>query len=357
MKAFGILTSGGDCPGMNPTIRAAVFAAYDRGIRLYGVQRGFLGLHESDWKPLTPDKVDGIHRQGGTMLRTARFAPFLDNAARQPAIDRCVANCKSNLDAEGAPEPIEGLIVIGGDGSFRGASDLSKNGLPCVCLPGTIDNDISCTDYTIGFDTCLNTVTRMADTIADTSRSHDRCTLLEVMGNKAGDLALYGGIAAGATGIFIMEHGGYPEDGEMSAEQVEAFHAAIIARVDKARAAGKNYAIILIAEGITGKKLKKTGTTRYPGGIQALAGRIQALSGMECRADVLGYVQRGGNPSARDRIIGSQMGVHAVDLLARGEDNRIVVLHKNTITDIDITMKCSKQLSQADIRLAQRVSL
>ncbi|MCL2298812.1 MAG: ATP-dependent 6-phosphofructokinase, partial [Firmicutes bacterium] len=206
MERIGILTSGGDCPGMNTAVRAAVFAARTKKITLYGIHQGYQGLYDGNWDELTLEKVDSIHSRGGTILRTARFAPFGDPERRQAAIDRCIANCKGKLD---------GLIVMGGDGSFRGARDLTLNGLPCVCLPGTIDNDIACTDYTIGYDTALNTVMHMADTIADTARSHDRCMILEVMGNRAGDLTLYGGLASGATAVMIMEHGGleFPKEG------------------------------------------------------------------------------------------------------------------------------------------------
>jgi len=161
MKNIGILTSGGDCPGMNTAVRAAVFAAREKGIRLFGIQQGYKGLYEGNWEELTIEKVDAIHAKGGTILRTARFMPFVKEATRQAAAEQCIANCAGKIDS---------LIVIGGDGSFRGARLLTLNGLPCVCLPATIDNDISCTEYTIGYDTALNTVMTMADAIADTAR-------------------------------------------------------------------------------------------------------------------------------------------------------------------------------------------
>ncbi|MDR0531925.1 MAG: ATP-dependent 6-phosphofructokinase [Oscillospiraceae bacterium] len=351
MKHIGILTSGGDSPGMNAAVRAAVFAARAQGITLYGIQQGYRGLYEGNWDELTLDKVDAIHAQGGTILRTARFMPFQDSARRQPAIDQCVANCAGKID---------GLIVIGGDGSFRGAQDLTNHGLPCVCLPGTIDNDIACTDYTIGYDTALNTVMNQVDAIADTARSHDRCMIIEVMGNKAGDLTLYGGIACGATAVVLMEHGGYrfPEEGEMDAETKARFESDLVARVLKAKAAGKNYFLIFVAEGITGKK-DKNGKTRYPGGAEALAKALGDATGADARCDILSYVQRGGRPTARDRVIATQMGDYAVGLLARGISNRVVVIHNEVIMDYDINqaLKMPKGLSAADYGLAWRVSL
>jgi len=352
MARIGILTSGGDCPGMNTAVRAAVFAARTKKIALYGIQQGYQGLYDGNWEALTLEKVDSIHSRGGTILRTARFAPFGDPARRQAAIDRCVENCRN--------DGMTGLIVIGGDGSFRGARDLTMNGLPCVCLPGTIDNDIACTDYTIGYDTALNTVMGMADTIADTARSHDRCMVLEIMGNAAGDLTLYGGLASGATAVMIMEHGGleFPEQGEMTPDEIARFEQSLIARIRMAKAAGKCYYMIFVAEGITGKK-DKHGRTRYPGGVERLAKVIQAQTGIETRADVLAYVQRGGLPTARDRVMATQMGDYAVNLLSKGISNRVVVIHNEVIMDYDIyqALKMPKALSKEDYELAWRVSL
>jgi 6-phosphofructokinase 1 len=351
MKHIGILTSGGDSPGMNTAVRAAVFSALSKGITLYGIQRGYQGLYDADWEVLTIEKVDAIHAQGGTILRTKRFKPFTIPAQRQAAIDRCIANCKGKLD---------GLIVIGGDGSFRGAQDLTNNGLPCVCLPGTIDNDIACTDYTIGYDTALNTVMNMADTIADTARSHDRVMILEIMGNKAGDLTLYGGMASGATAAILMEHGGFefPEEGEMEPVAVQRFEQAILGRIKAAQAAGKTYFLIFVAEGITGKP-DKNGKTRYPGGAKALAKNIEAATGIDSRADILAYMQRGGRPTARDRVLATQMGDYAVQLLAQGRANRVVVIHNEVIMDYEINqaLKMPKGISHEDYELAWRVSL
>jgi len=351
MERIGILTSGGDCPGMNTAVRAAVFAARTKKITLFGIQQGYQGLYDGNWEELTLDRVDSIHSRGGTVLRSARFAPFSEPERRQGAIDRCIAMCKGELD---------GLIVMGGDGSFRGARDLTMNGLPCVCLPGTIDNDIACTDYTIGYDTALNTVMHMADVIADTARSHDRCMVLEIMGNRAGDLTLYGGLASGATAVMIMEHGGleFPKQGTMTPEEAARFEQSLMARIRMAKAAGKKYYMIFVAEGITGKK-DKYGRTLYPGGVEHLAKVIQTQTGIETRCDILAYVQRGGLPTARDRVMATQMGDYAVNLLAKGISNRVVVIHNEIIMDYDIyqALKMPKALSKGDYELAWRVSL
>jgi len=351
MKNIGILTSGGDCPGMNTAVRAAVFAAREKGMKLYGIQQGFQGLYDGNWEELTIDKVDAIHAQGGTMLRTARFMPLVNEETRQAAVDQCIAQCKGKLD---------GLIVIGGDGSFKGARALSLNNLPCVCLPGTIDNDISCTEYTIGYDTALNMVMNMADAVADTARSHDRCILIEVMGNKAGDLTLYGGMASGATAVVTMEYGGFdfPESGEMAPAEVERFEQTLVDRLHVAKAAGKNYYLVFVAEGITGKK-DKQGLTRYPGGVEKLAQVVQQKSGIETRANILAYVQRGGIPTARDRVMATQMGAYAVNLLSQGTANRVVVSVCGEIKDYDILegLNMQKAAHPQDYDLAWRVSL
>jgi len=351
MKNIGVLTSGGDCPGMNTAVRAAVFAAREKGMKLFGVQQGFQGLHDGNWEELTIDKVDSIHAKGGTVLRTARFVPFTKKETVQPAIDQCIAMCKGKID---------GLIVIGGDGSFRGARDLTLNGLPCVCLPGTIDNDISCTEYTIGYDTALNMVMNMADAVADTARSHDRCIIIEVMGNKAGDLTLYGGIASGATAVVAMEYGGFdfPEKGEMAPSEAQRFEQTLVERLKLAKAAGKNYFLVFVAEGITGKK-DKDGLTRYPGGVEKLAQVVQAQSGIETRANVLAYVQRGGVPTARDRVMATQMGDYAVNLLSQSIANRVVVSVCGEIKDYDIleALNMQKTIHPRDYDLAWRVSL
>jgi len=351
MKRIGILTSGGDAPGMNAAVRAAALAAAAKGIKLYGIQQGYKGLHEGNWDELTLDKVDRIHAKGGTILRTARFMPFCDPETLQPAIDECLRQCKGKID---------GLIVIGGDGSFRGAQDLSKNGLPCVGLPATIDNDISCTDYTIGFDTALNTVMRQVDTIADTAHAHDRCMVIETMGNKAGALPLYGSIASGATAVMLSEFGGYdfPAEGEMSPALKARFEGDIIEKVREAQARGREYFIVFVAESITGKR-DKQGNTCYPGGAEALAKFISKTAEIDARAHVLAYVQRGGSPTARDRLLATKMGDYAVNLLAKGLSNRVVGICREELVDYEIGegLRMKKQLSEEDYQLALRVAL
>jgi 6-phosphofructokinase 1 len=352
VKRIGILTSGGDCPGMNTAVRAATLAALDKGIKVFGVQHGYQGLYDNQLERLTLEKVDTIHAEGGTILRTARFLRFLKDEQRQQAIDQCLAHCRM--------AKLDGLVCIGGDGTFRGARDLAKAGLPCVGVPGTIDNDIACTDYTIGYDTALNTVMHLADSIADMARSMDRCMVIEVMGNKAGDLTLYGSLACGATAVMLMEYGGYdfPETGEMSDVARARFESDITQRILKAKSRGKSYFLVFVAEGITGKK-DKDGKTRYPGGVDALAKAIEAATGIESRADILGYMQRGGHPTARDRILATRMGDYAVQLLVNGLKNRVVVVHNQVIKDyeIDQGLRMFKPLNEVDYHLAWRVSL
>ena len=352
MKRIGILTSGGDAPGMNAAVRAATLAALAQGIKLYGIQQGYRGLYDGNWEELTLEKVDRIHSRGGTILRTARFMPFMNPETLQPAIDQCLRNCKK--------DQIDGLIVVGGDGSFRGARDLSHNGLPCVGLPATIDNDISCTDFTIGFDTALNTVMRQVDTISDTAFSHDRCMVIETMGNKAGALPLYASITAGATAVILSEFGGYdfPDEGEMSTELQARFEGDIIARIKEAQARGREYFIVFVAEGITGKK-DKQGKTCYPGGVEALAKAINKTLGIDARADALAYVQRGGSPTASDRLLATKMGDYAVNLLAKGLSDRVVGILKGELVDyeIDEGLAMPKRLSEEDYQLALRVAL
>ncbi|MDR3313973.1 MAG: ATP-dependent 6-phosphofructokinase [Oscillospiraceae bacterium] len=341
-KHIGILTSGGDSPGMNAAIRAVVLAAREQGFRTLGIRRGYRGLCAGDWFLLTPESVEGIERSGGTILRSARMEEFKEKETRAQAI--------AGAKAAG----IEGLIVIGGDGSFAGARELSGEGLPCIGLPGTIDNDIVCTEFTIGYDTALNTVIAMADAIADTARSHDRCVVVEVMGNTAGDLTLYSGLACGATAVLLLEETNFCEEKAWNEAkgknvlrflpnpaEVERLNQLVAARVCAAKRAGQNHFLVFVAEGITGKK-DGFGQTRYPGGTDALAAAVEAItaqtlgSAVESRAQVLAYVQRGGNPTARDRILASQMGDYAVQLLREGKQNQVVIARRGEIIGIDI---------------------
>ena len=306
MKTIAVLTSGGDAPGMNAAIRAVVRTGCENGARVLGIRRGYAGLMQGDMYEMNLRSVSDIIHRGGTMLYSARSKEFCTEAGMQKAIDVC-------KDAG-----IEGIVVIGGDGSFRGARDLSLRGINCVGVPGTIDNDIACCDYTIGYDTCLNTIMDMVDRIRDTTESHDRCFIVEVMGRRAGYLALNAGIAVGATSILIPEM-------EFSIERD------IIDRMRRTQKTGKEHFIIVVAEGVN-DKLVAQGIN----GVSALAKYVEHNLGVESRATVLGHVQRGGSPSCKDRVVASQMGSYAAHLLLNGIGNRVVAMQKETILDYDI---------------------
>lgn len=314
MKSIAVLTSGGDAPGMNPAVRAVVRTACQRGIKVYGVDRGYTGLINGDIHEMNLRSVSDIITRGGTILYSARCPEF----KTEEGLQKAVATCKKF--------GIDGMVIIGGDGSFRGARDLSLRGIPCIGLPGTIDNDISCTDYTIGYDTCLNTIVQMVDRIRDTSESHDRCTVVEVMGRGAGYLALEAGIAVGATSIIVPEV-------EYDIERD------VIARIREFQKTGKKHFIVIVAEGV--------------GGTAEIAKKIEAETGVESRATILGHVQRGGSPTARDRIMASQMGSRAVDLLTQGIGNRVVGIRDNKIVDFDIfeALKMTKTIDMKTMSL------
>lgn len=320
MKSIAVLTSGGDAPGMNPAVRAVVRTACQRGIKVYGVDRGYTGLINGDIHEMNLRSVSDIITRGGTILYSARCPEF----KTEEGLQKAVATCKKF--------GIDGMVIIGGDGSFRGARDLSLRGIPCIGLPGTIDNDISCTDYTIGYDTCLNTIVQMVDRIRDTSESHDRCTVVEVMGRGAGYLALEAGIAVGATSIIVPEV-------EYDIERD------VIARIREFQKTGKKHFIVIIAEGV--------------GGTAEIAKKIEAETGVESRATILGHVQRGGSPTARDRIMASQMGSRAVDLLTQGIGNRVIGIRDNKIVDFDIfeALKMTKTIDMKDYELAHEISI
>ena len=284
MKTIGVLTSGGDAPGMNAAVRAVVRTAIARGMTVKGIRRGYNGLIEGDIIDLDVRSVSDIIHRGGTVLYTARSPRFKTE------------------------EGIEGIVVIGGDGSYRGARDLSLHGIPCVGVPGTIDNDISSTEYTIGFDTAMNTAMEMVDKIRDTAQSHDRCSVVEVMGRRAGYLALQSGIAVGATAILVPEVEHTVED--------------VIAKIRETQKTGKKHFIVVVAEGV--------------GGVEQIAQKIEEITGIESRATVLGHVQRGGNPTVRDRVVATQMGFAAVELLREGKGNRVIGMQKGEIVDFDI---------------------
>ncbi len=296
MKTIGVLTSGGDAPGMNAAVRAVVRTAISMGMTVKGIRRGYNGLIEGDIIDLDVRSVSDIIHRGGTMLYTARSPRFKTEEGMQEAID----NCKKF--------GIEGIVVIGGDGSYRGARDLSERGIPCVGIPGTIDNDISSTEYTIGFDTAMNTAMEMVDKIRDTAQSHDRCSVVEVMGRRAGYIALHTGIAVGATAVLVPE--------------VPANVSDVIAKIRESQKTGKKHFIIVVAEGV--------------GGVEKIAEQIQAETGIESRATVLGHVQRGGSPTVRDRVCATQMGFAAVELLEKGIGNRVIGMQEGRIVNYDI---------------------
>ena len=296
-KRIGVLTSGGDAPGMNAAVRAVARTAINAGYEVIGFMRGYNGLVNSDYMVMNIRTVsDTIHR-GGTLLYTARCEEFKTEQGVKKGASVC-----NDLN-------ISGLVVIGGDGSFRGARDLTQYGIGCIGIPGTIDNDIGASQYSIGFDTAVNTVTEMVDKIRDTSQSHDRCTVVEVMGRRAGHIALHAGLATGATAVLVPE-------------VKFDFERDIVKRIVNAAESGKKHFVIMVAEGV--------------GGCGELAKAIQWRTGIESRASILGYVQRGGSPSARDRTMASRMGHHAVELLVNGQENRVVVYQNGTVTDFDM---------------------
>lgn len=320
MKTIGVLTSGGDAPGMNAAIRAVVRAGCENGFRVMGIRRGYNGLMYGDMYEMNLRSVSNIINRGGTILYSARSPEFKTEEGMQKAIDVC-----KQMD-------MQGVVVIGGDGSFRGARDLSLRGVPCVGIPGTIDNDIACSDYTIGYDTAMNTVMENVDRLRDTSESHDRCSVVEVMGRRAGYIALNSGIACGATTILIPE-----VDFDFEKDVIE--------RMRRTQKTGKRHFIIIVAEGI--------------GGVDEMAKRIQEETGVESRATILGHVQRGGSPTVRDRVVGSTMGCKAVELLKQGIGNRVIALQKGELVDYDIfeALNMTKTIDLDLYKLAHEISI
>lgn len=296
IKKIGVLTSGGDAPGMNAAVRAVTRSALQKGMQVLGILRGYNGLLNGDVMEMNARSVSGIIQRGGTCLYTARCPEFKEKEG--------VIKAKKNCEELG----LDGIVVIGGDGSFRGAADLSAAGVPCIGLPGTIDNDIACTEYTIGYDTAMNTAMEAIDKLRDTTQSHDRCSVVEVMGRKAGYIAVNVGIAAGAEAVITLERGYDLE--------------AIAKNMLETSKGGKTHFIIVVAEGV--------GKSEY------IARTLQDMTGFESRATVLGHVQRGGAPTVRDRVMATAMGYHAVELLEKGIGNRVVGLKDNKIYDVDI---------------------
>ena len=297
VKTIGVLTSGGDAPGMNASIRAVVRTAINKGMKVKGIMRGYAGLLQEEIVDMDGTSVADTIGRGGTILYTARCPEFTTVEGQKKGAEICKKH------------GIEGLVVIGGDGSYRGAGKLSALGVNTVGLPGTIDLDIACTDYTIGFDTAINTAMEAIDKVRDTSTSHERCSIIEVMGRHAGYIALWCGIANGAEDILLPER----YDGN---EQM------LINRIIENRKRGKKHHIIINAEGI--------------GHSASMARRIEAATGLETRATILGYMQRGGAPTCKDRVYASIMGSKAVELLAEGKTNRVVAYKHGEFVDFDI---------------------
>lgn len=318
MKKIGVLTSGGDAPGMNAAIRAVVRAALSKNMEVMGIYRGYNGLINGDIKQLSVRSVSDVIQHGGTMLYTARCQEFRHEEGLQKAKQTCIDN------------GIEGIVVIGGDGSFRGAADLSARGIPCVGIPGTIDNDIAMSEYTIGYDTAMNTAMELVDKLRDTSQSHDRCSVVEVMGRHAGYIAVNTGIACGATCIIVPE----------KPWSIEA----VCDKIKQTQATGKHHFIVVVSEGV--------------GNSGDIAKQIEEKTGVESRATILGHVQRGGSPTIRDRIAASQLGYYAVQLLFEGKGNRVVGIQNNKIVDYDIqeALSMKKPFEDELYRIADEIS-
>ena len=320
IRRIGVLTSGGDAPGMNALIRSVVRSASANDISVLGIRRGYSGLINGDIIEMGARSVDGIIRKGGTMLYTARCKEMLTEEGLQKAADTC------------RYLGIDGLICCGGDGTFRGAQALSRKGVPCIGVTGTIDNDIGCSDYTIGFDTACNTAIECIDKLRDTMQSHERCSVVEVMGRRAGHLALQVGCAVGATAICLPER------------QLD-FDTEIVERMRIGRIKGRNHHIIIVAEGY--------------GSAQEVADQIHEATGIDTRVTILGHIQRGGSPSAMDRVMATRMGYAAVRALMEGKTNRVVVSDNNIVTDIDIEegLAQSKDLNQCLFEAQQTVAI
>ncbi len=297
VKTIGVLTSGGDAPGMNAAIRAVVRKALTNGMKVKGIKRGYLGILNEEIVDMEAYSVADIIHTGGTILGTARCPEFSQLDVQVQAADLCRKN------------GIDGLVVIGGDGSYRGAQALARQGINTVGVPGTIDLDIACTEYTIGFDTAINTAMEAIDKVRDTSSSHERCSIIEVMGRNAGYIALWTGVANGAEDILLPEKYTFDEQ-------------ELINNIVRSRKKGKKHHIVVNAEGI--------------GHSTSMAKRIEAATGIETRATILGYLQRGGHPTCKDRFYASIMGAYASDLLAEGKSNRVVAYTHGKFVDYDI---------------------
>lgn len=320
IKTIGVLTSGGDAPGMNAVIRAVVRTALASGRKVKGIRRGYAGLLEEDIVDMNAKSVADIIQRGGTVLYTARCAEFMTAEGQ----DKGAAICKKH--------GIDAIVVIGGDGSFQGARKLAARGINTIGVPGTIDLDIACTDYTVGFDTAINTAMEAIDKVRDTSTSHERCSIIEVMGRHAGYIALWCGIANGAEDILLPER------------YEEGFEQRIIENIREKRKIGKKHHIIINAEGV--------------GDSYEMAKRIEQSTGMETRATIVGHIQRGGSPTCKDRVYASTMGALAVDLLCQGKTNRLVAYKNGQFCDYDIeeALAMKKDLDEYMVQMSKRLS-
>lgn len=320
IRTIGVLTSGGDAPGMNAAIRAVVRVGNYYKLKVMGIRRGYNGLINGEMSEMGARSVSETLQKGGTILQTARCLEFKTEEGVNKAVE--IARVFG----------LDGLIVIGGDGSFRGARDLCAKGLPTIALPGTIDNDIGCSEYTVGYDTCLNTVKDAVDKIRDTAQSHERCSIIEVMGRAAGYIAIQAGIACGAEVVLVPE-------------REWTFDDDVLRPILESKARGKKHSIVVVAEGI--------------GGVIEIAKKIEEKTGIESRATILGHVQRGGSPTVRDRVIASEMGGKAVELLLEGKQNRIVCMRDHKIVDVDIEegLAMTKELPQQLVDLAKKLSI
>lgn len=319
IRTIGVLTSGGDAPGMNAAIRAVVRIAIQNGKKVKGIKQGYAGLLKEKIIDMDAKSVSDIIQKGGTILGTARCPEFVTERGQKMGAEICKKH------------GIDGLVVIGGDGSFRGAQKLAALGIPTVGVPGTIDLDITCTDYTIGFDTAINTAMEAIDKVRDTSTSHERCSIIEVMGRSAGYIALWCGIANGAEDILLPERYDYDEQ-------------TLINNIIKNRKRGKRHHIIVNAEGI--------------GHSASMARRIESATGVETRATILGYMQRGGSPTCRDRYIGSLMGAYAAQLLCEGKSMRIVAYKDDKCVDFDINeaLAMQKDINEYEFNVGRLLS-
>ena len=320
VKTIAVMTSGGDAPGMNAAIRAVVRKAIMNGVSVKGIKKGYAGLLNEEIIDMEKHSVSDIIQRGGTILGTARCPEFKEEEVQAKAAEICRSY------------GIDGMVVIGGDGSYRGAQALSRQGINTVGIPGTIDLDIACTDYTIGFDTAINTAMQAIDKVRDTSSSHERCSIIEVMGRNAGYIALWCGIANGAEDILI------PEKYDFNEQQ-------IINNIINNRKRGKKHHIIINAEGI--------------GHSTSMARRIEAATGVETRATILGYMQRGGSPTCKDRFIASIMGAYAADLLCAGKSNRVIAYKNGGFCDYDIeeALAMTKNISEYEYDVARQLSM